>query len=242
MAETSRVAAAVARRHYRDARCGPVGAGHGVLLDGRPARTPLGRPLAVAVEPLAHDMAAEWQAQAPAIDMETMPLTRIANTAIDKVGEARAGVIAEFIKYAGADLVCYRAEAPSGLVERERHHWDPIVDWAREFTGAEPVLASGIVAVDQPTRLLDALSGHAEAYDDLELAALAMVSAITGSALIALALSCRAVGPEAAWAAAHVDEDWQIEHWGEDGLVARRRERMRRDFAAAVRVLELKQA
>jgi chaperone required for assembly of F1-ATPase len=242
MAEPSSATAGGPRRHYRDAACGPVGAGHGVLLDESPALTPLGRPLAVAIEPLARDIAAEWQAQARVIDMETMPLTRIANTAIDKVGAARRGVIAELIKYAGADLVCYRAEAPSGLVEREARHWDPIVDWARQFTGEKPVLACGIVAVDQPVRLLDALSGHADAHDDLELAALAMLSTITGSALIALALSFRAVEAEAAWVAAHVDEDWQIEHWGEDGHVARRRERMRRDFAAAVRVLELSRA
>jgi chaperone required for assembly of F1-ATPase len=228
------------RRFYTEARAAPVEGGHGVILDGRPALTPLGAPLAVPHPNLGAAIAAEWAAQQSHIDTGAMPLTRIANTAIDHVGRERDRVVAEITKYAASDLVCYRAGAPAGLALRQAEAWDPIVAWAEAATGARVALAAGIVAVEQPARMLDALGRRIAAHDDLALAALAMTTTMTGSALIALALSDAVLGADAAWAAAHVDEDWQIAHWGEDAEAARARARLHRDFTAAACVLELR--
>jgi chaperone required for assembly of F1-ATPase len=225
------------RRFYTEARAAPVEGGHGVVLDDRPVLTPLGRPLRVAHQVLGAAIAAEWAAQQSHIDTGAMPLTRIASTAIDHVGRERAGVVAVIARYAACDLVCYRAGAPAGLALRQAEAWDPIVAWAEAAAGARVALATGIVAVEQPARMLDALGAHIAAHDDLALTALAMTTTMTGSALIALALSHGLMGADAAWAAAHVDEDWQIARWGEDAEAARVRARLHRDFAAAARVL-----
>ena len=227
------------KRFYTLAECGPVEGGHGVLLDGRAVRTPLGRPLCVASAVLGEEIANEWQAQGEYLDNRTMPMTRIANTAIDRIGPERDAVAREIAKYASCDLVCYRAEAPSGLIERQNAHWDPIVAWAETETGSRVMLAAGIVAVDQQDQLVEAVMRLARAHDDLTLASLSMATTLTGSALIALALSAGFLDADAAWAAAHVDEDWQIVQWGEDSEAAARRRMMHRDFAAAARVLDL---
>ncbi|NND49056.1 MAG: ATPase [Rhizobiales bacterium] len=227
------------KRFYQRAEAAPLEGGFGVLLDGRPARTPLKTQLTVPHEVLGAELAGEWQAQDPDIETPTMPLTRLANTAIDGVARERDGVIESMAAYAGSDLICYRASAPEGLVSRQAECWDPIVRWAEKATATRLTLTAGLVAVEQSPDLIPAIARLIADHDDLALAALAMTTTMSGSVLMALALSRRAINADAAWAAAHVDEDWQISQWGEDAEAARRRAGLYRDFLAAARVLDL---
>ncbi|MCB1521053.1 MAG: ATPase [Hyphomicrobiaceae bacterium] len=206
---------------------------HALALDGRLARTPGKALLAVAPEPLAVAIAAEWAAQGDVIDPETMPLTRITNTAIDGVTGIEADVAADIVAFAASDLVCYRAETPPELTRRQAAAWDPVLDWAARRLGAHFVLASGVMPVVQPADALERVASHIGAACALELSALHVMTTLTGSALIALAHADAALDVADAWRRAHVDEDWQIERWGADEEAAARREMRWRDMQAA---------
>ncbi len=225
------------RRFYTAATVQPLGDGFAVLLDGRQAKTPGRNPLAVADRAVAEALAAEWQAQSERIDPATMPLTRIVHSAIDRVAREMEPVRAEIVKYAGSDLVCYRGEGPASLTAAQETAWDPVLAWARSALGARFVLAQGIVAVEQPAESLEAVRAALADLDPLSLAALHVVTTLTGSALIALAVLHGALGPEAAWAAAHVDEDWQMQQWGRDEMALSRRAARWREMQAACLIL-----
>lgn len=233
------------RRFYRQAHVGKGGkAGFAVLLDGKPISTPARRALAAPSAALAAALAAEWDAQTDEIDPARMPLTRLANAAIDAVADALEAVAAEVAKYLGSDLVCYRAEAPAGLVVRQAQAWDPVLAWAREELGARFVPVTGVIFAEQPAEALAAarLAIPAEAgnmKDIWRVAAVSSITALTGSALLALALSAGALAVDEAWAAAHVDEDWQMEQWGRDEIALARRDFRRAEMEAAVMVLAL---
>src|SRR5262249_26722525 len=152
-----------------------------------------------------------------------MPLTRIVNAAIDRVAAEMAGVRGEIVNYSSSDLVCYRADGPAGLVAAQDQAWAPILDFAREALGVRFMLVEGVVHVTQPSEALAAVERVVAPLDPLALAAVHTVTTLTGSALIALALTRGLVTAEAAWAAAHVDEDWQMSQWGEDQLALQRR-------------------
>jgi chaperone required for assembly of F1-ATPase len=200
-------------------------------------RTP-GRKLLVLPTPaLAGAVAAEWRGQGTHIDPATMALTTLVNTAIDRVAAEAAAVRAEIRAYAATDLVCYRAGTPATLAARQSAHWDPVLRWAETAIGARFVLAGGIVHVDQPPASLDAVDGALTPLAPLHLAAVHVATTLTGSALVALALGGGALRADAAWTAAHVDEDWQAEQWGEDAEAARRRAHRRREFDAAALLL-----
>ncbi len=220
------------RRFYKTATAGAA-APFAILLDGRPAKTPKQRPLAVAARPLASAIAAEWDAQATVIDPATMPLTRLVTTAIDAVAGRETDVAAEIVDYAGSDLVCYRAAAPAGLVERQSAAWDPVLTFARAKLGAEFTVATGLVHAAQPAAASAAVAAALEGADALRIAALHTLTTLTGSALIALAHAEGAMTFEQAWGAAHVDEDWQIAQWGADAEAAVRRQARRAEAAAA---------
>ncbi len=151
---------------------------------------------------------------------------------------AGAEVAAEIEQYLGSDLLFYRAEAPEGLVARHAQHWDPVLAWAREKFGARFVLAQGVVHVAQPSEAVAAMRARIPT-DPWRLAALSSITALTGSALIALALAEGALDVEAAWAAAHVDEDWQMSQWGRDELALARRDYRFAEMQAAATVLRL---
>jgi len=172
------------------------------------------------------------------IDPAAMPLTRLANAAIDAVADHAGAVVDEVAKYLGSDLLCYRADAPPGLVARQAQHWDPVIAWAYEKLGARFVLIEGIVFAAQPDETIVA-ARTAIPTDIWRLAAVASITTLTGSALLALALARGAIDSEAAWAAAHVDEDFQMEYWGRDDQALDRRAFRLADFEAAVSVLEL---
>jgi chaperone required for assembly of F1-ATPase len=225
------------KRFYTSARMEEGDAGHTLTLDGRRAMTPGGKPLAVPLY-LADAVAAEWEAQEEFVIPATMPVTRLANTAIDGVASRMDEVRAEVLSYAGTDLVCYRAGDPEELVERQRCGWDPILAWAERRYGVRLMLAEGIVHVRQPDQTLTALARAVEAVDDpFWLAGLHLATTLTGSALIALALAEGELDPEAAWSAAHVDEDWNISRWGEDAEAMARRAHRFADFRAAALAL-----
>jgi chaperone required for assembly of F1-ATPase len=211
---------------------------HAVCLDGKPIHTPGRRALAAPVPELARALADEWAAQSEYIDPAKMPLTRLANTIIDGVGAARPQVAAEVRKYLASDLLFYRAESPAPLRARQAQQWDPLLAWARQALGADFRLATGIAYVAQPAAALEA-AGAALAHDPWRLGALHASTTLTGSALIALALMHGAVTPDAAWHAAHVDEDWNMEQWGRDEIALERRAFRFAEFKAAALVLRI---
>ena len=227
-------------RFYRQAAGGIVAGGGGVqvLLDGKPVRTPLRRPLAAPSAPLAAAIAAEWEAQAESIEPARMPLTRLANAVIDAVMGAEAAVAAEVANYLGSDLVCYRADAPEGLVERQTAIWDPVLGWAHDALGARFVQVQGVVFAAQPDEAL-AAARAAIPGDPWRLGAVSSITTLTGSALLALALAHRALDADAVWSAAHVDEDWQMTQWGRDELELARRDFRHSEMQAAATVLAL---
>lgn len=227
------------KRFYKSATVAPAGDGFAVHLDGRPLRTPGKAPLVVPARALAEALSGEWAAQGAEIDPATMPLTRIVNSAIDAVAQHVSEVKADIVAFAGSDLVCYRAEAPPQLVAEQAHHWDPILGWAKSVLGAEFVVASGIMPVEQPARVRQAVAAAVADHGPLRIAALHTIVTLTGSALIALAHDRAAIGLHEAWAAAHVDEDWQIRQWGEDAEAGERRRRRFLEMQAASRILSL---
>jgi chaperone required for assembly of F1-ATPase len=210
-----------------------------VLLDGRPIRTPQKKPLALPTRALAEAVAAEWEAQGPKIDPRTMLLTKLANTAIDRVAPDRDRIITEIVQFASSDLVCYRAEAPEGLTGRQALHWDPVLAWAKATPGASFTVTRGIVHVAQPEAGLEAIRRHFTAQTDWSLTAIHNITTLLGSALLAAMIAGRSIAAEAAWLAGHVDEDWQIEQWGADEEAMARRAARRREFDTCVRFLDL---
>jgi chaperone required for assembly of F1-ATPase len=228
--------AALRRRFYAKATTVPTADGHAILLDDKPVRTPARRALAAPTLPLAQAIAAEWQAQADVIDPAKMPLTRLANAIIDGVADVPLPVADEIAKYLASDLLFYRAGAPAGLVELQARHWDPILAWARQALGADFRTGEGVVHIAQPETAL-AAARAAIPTDPWRLGAAHAATTLTGSALIALALSRGALTADAAWQAAHVDEDWNMAQWGRDELALARRDFRHAEFQAAAQVL-----
>jgi len=232
------------RRFYEQVSVVEGEGGFGIALDGRPVKTPARRPLAAPTLPLAEALAAEWRAQAEYIDPSAMPLTRLANSIIDGVADAPQAVAAEVEKYLASDLVFYRAEGPEKFIARQAAAWDPLIAWAREALGARFVLAQGLVFVAQPDEALAAACGAiprdpSGAKALWRIGALHSITTLTGSALIALAVLCGRLSVDDAWAAAHVDEDWNMEIWGRDELALERRAFRFAEMRAAAKVLEL---
>ena len=226
------------RRFYKEASHREENGRFVLTLDGRPARTPGRQPLAMPTRALAEALAQEWGAQVEDIDPATMPITRITYAAIDAVANEMAGVRADIVKYAGSDLLCYRAGNPQGLVDLQAKHWDPVLDWARQEMSARFILAEGVMFVAQPEPAIAAIQSEVESLTDpLQLAAVHVITTLTGSALLALAVRRGRLSPQEAWAAAHVDEDFQIRHWGEDGEARARRDRRWLDMQAAARII-----
>lgn len=227
------------RRVYKSVALRRADSGWGVALDGRPLRTPAKRELAVPNERLAAAIAAEWDAQDPDIRPQTMPLTRLAATALDRTVFERVTIVAEIVNYAGTDLACYRAEQPPALVARQAAIWQPLVDWAAGRYDAGLAVTTGILPAPQSPASLNIFAGVVAGLDDFRLTALQAATAACGSLVIALALLEGRLDAEAAFAAAQLDETFQIEAWGEDPEAMARRRALAADIAAAARFLEL---
>lgn len=227
------------RRVYARAETCPLDDGWGVALDGKPVRTPARHELRLPNEALAGAIAAEWDAQQEEIRPATMPLLRLAATAIDRTSAQRDLVVAETAGYAGTDLVCYRAESPPALVARQNAVWQPLLDWAATRYDAALAVTAGIVPAPQSPVALRALAAAVAAQDDFRLTALHTLTAASGSLVIALALCEGRLDAEAAFAASQLDETFQTETWGEDPEAAARRHALAADIAAAARFIAL---
>ena len=231
--------AALPKRFYKDVAVKDEDGEAALLLDGKPVRTPGKAALALPTRAAADAVAEEWRAQGERIDPETMPLTRLANSAIDGVRGREQAVAADIVRHAGSDLLSYRAEGPQGLIAAQAKHWDPVLAWVERELDAPLCQVTGVVHVEQPAASLDAIARRLKAFGAFELAALHVMTQLTGSALLPLAVALGQLAPEKAWAAAHVDEDFQIAKWGEEAEAAERRAHRKRDFDAAARLLKL---
>lgn len=227
------------KRVYRTVETRPVDGGWGVTLDGRRLRTPARRELVLPSGALAAAIAAEWDAQQGDIQPVTMPLFRLAATALDRTATQRGLVIRDMANYAGTDLICYRADQPPALAARQQAVWQPLLDWARMRYDAALAVTTGIVPARQSEATLQAFATAVAAQDDFRLTALHGLTAACGSLVIALALMEGRLAAGEAFTASQLDETFQIEAWGEDAEAAARRQALAADIAAAARFLEL---
>lgn len=225
------------KRFWTDVATVTDDGGWSIALDGRPLKTPARATLIIASPALAEAIAAEWRACGEEIDPRLMPLTGLANAAIDHVAPLPARFAGELARYAEGDLLCYRADHPPGLIAAQAAAWDPLLDWARGRFGAAFVVATGIMHVDQPPATIAALAAALAPANAFQLAALSPIVTIGGSLITALALFERAVDLETAWSAVTVDERWQIDQWGDDDEAVAALANRHGDFAAAARFL-----
>lgn len=225
------------KRFYTSAGVAEGPDGFAVTLDGRPVRTPGKNALTAPTRELAQAMASEWDAQKDDIDPMAMPLTRLANSVIDGVAKDVQAVAGDAAKYFETDLLFYRAGFPEGLIAQQARHWDPVLRWAADHLGARFILTEGVMHVQQPETAVSAARA-ALPVDAWPVGAFHVVTTITGSAMLALALKHGALDVAQVWAAAHVDEDWNREKWGADDEVEARRAMRFKDFEAAAMVLK----
>lgn len=231
------------RRFYKAAGVAPrsdeLGGGWYILLDGRAVKTPLRADLVLPAKPLAQAIASEWDAQGELIDPRLMPLTKLANSTLDGVCGRLAEVAADIVKYAARDLLCYRADTPEALVERQKRAWDPLLAWAKDECGATLTATSGIMPIEQPAAAIEALGRRVATLDAFSLSAIHTITTLTGSAVLALAHAAGRISVQECWTAAHVDEDFQIEQWGEDAEAKARRAARLAEMHAAVKFFAL---
>jgi len=228
----------VLKRFFKQVAIAEADGGFALKLDGRSARTPGKAPLVAPRRAIAEYIAAEWDGQGEILEPWTMPATRLANSAIDGVAKTIRATRAEIAQYAGSDLVCYRSDQPPELVAMQAAAHDPVLAFAHEAFGARFVLAQGVMFVAQPREALERIEGVVGRYEEpFAVAALHVLTSLSGSALIALTLAHGGIKPEDAWRAAHVDEDFQIRKWGEDHEALKRREARWVEFAAAAKVI-----
>lgn len=231
------------KRFYQTAAVVPEGGGFALTLDGKPARTPSRFPVVLPTAALAEAVSDEWAAVETVIDPRDMPFTRLSNSVIDGVSRTVGAVRAEILRYAGSDLLVYRAPGPAELVSIQRRTWDPVLDWARDDFGAAFHTGEGVMFVAQPATLepqvakaLDAALGT-EPRASFRLGALHVITTLTGSALLALAVAHGRLRADEAWSAAHVDEDFQIAQWGADAEAEERRSYRWREMITAAEML-----
>jgi len=215
------------RRFYKDVAITEADGGFAILLDARNVRTPKGARLVVPTRPLAEQVAAEWAGQGETIEVAGMHATRLANTALESIPQAREATAQSVADYAGSDLVCYFAEEPATLVQRQEERWGPVLDRAERDLGLAFVRAAGIVHQSQPEATLAEVKALALALDDFGLAGLAFGAALFGSAVLAFSLQRGWLTGEQAFELSRLDEAWQEEKWGVDAEAAERAERLR---------------
>ena len=230
------------KRFYQRAEPAPAAAGHGITLDGRLVSTPGKRDLIVPSAALAAAIAEEWNAQQGEVRPETMPLTRLSTTTVDRVAPQREAIVLQTAHYAGTDLVCYRATHPPALAARQQAVWQPLIDWAVLRYDAPLTVTTGVIPKSQSAVSLHALAATVAKQDDFALTALHVATAACGSLVIALALLDGHLDAEGAFAASQLDESFQIDAWGEDVELARHRRALAADIEAAARFMSLLRA
>lgn len=227
------------KRFWNDVTVEREGAGWAIRLDGRPVKTPARAPLVVPTDRLAEAIANEWRTIGETIDPRAMPLTGLANAAIDRVTPEPQALAKGLANYAEADLACYRSEGPRPLIVRQEESWDQLLAWARRRYDVDFTTTCGLMHVAQPLATVERLSHAVAALDPFRLAGLSPLVTVGGSLLAALAILEKALTPEQAWDAVSIDDKWQLEQWGADAEAEKTLENRRRDFLAAARFLEL---
>jgi len=228
-----------AKRFWKAASVEEIPDGHAVRLDGRPVKTPAKAALVLPTRAMAEAVAAEWDAQTGVVKPASMPVTRAANSAIDKVAVQFDEVAGLLCAYGGSDLLCYRAMGPAALIRRQEAAWDPLLHWSSEALGAPLHATRGVAYVDQPEQSLSRLSARITALTPFQLAAVHDLIAISGSLVLALAVIDRRLSLDAAWVISRVDETWQAEQWGEDEDAAAQEALRRQGFEQAGRFFAL---
>jgi len=225
------------KRFYEKAEVAEVEGGFAVHLDGRPVKTPARSLLRLPTKAAAEIVANEFATQEKVIDPGKMPATRLVNTAIDGIARDPQAVFEDILRFAGTDMLCYRADSPHELVSRQTQQWDPLIEWM-EGLGARFSLAEGVTHIEQPREAITAFGVHLSAFKDpVALASLHTMTMLTGSAIIALAVAKGEVTAEQGWSLAHLDEDWTIEHWGSDAEAIERRRNREIEMMMAARML-----
>ena len=230
-----------AKRFWKDVSVEAVGKGWQVLLDGRPVRTPLKTPMILPTREMAEAVAAEWMAQEGEIDPLSMPVTRSANAALDKVTAQHAEVAAMLAAYAETDLLCHRAAFPEELVEQQKKGWDPVLDWAAQTYGAPLVAVEGLLPAEQPADSLARYHAEIASYAPFSLTALHDLITLSGSIVLGLYAAREGAPAETIWALSRIDEDWQVTQWGEDEEAAEAAAIKRAAFLHAASFLALAQ-
>jgi chaperone required for assembly of F1-ATPase len=233
------MAAQAPKRFYQNVTVTELPGGFGIALDDREVKTPARAPLRLPNHRLAEAVAEEWRRQGDKILPETMPLTRLANTAIDRIAPNRKDVIGQVLGFGRSDLICYRAEGPSDLVQRQAEEWDPLLEWARRRHDANLCATQGLAFVEQPESALLALEQAVSEDDNFRLAALHTAASLTGSLVLALALDDGSLDADAAFAAAQLDETYQAEIWGEDDEAKARAAQKRQELQNVARFAQL---
>lgn len=222
------------KRFYKEVGIGEDDGRFTIELDGRRVKTPAKKLLSLPTRAAAELVAGEWRDQVEVINPGKMPVTRLVNSALDGVANELDAVLDDIVKYAGTDLLCYRADAPQSLVDAQAGKWDPVLYWAADAFAARFILAEGIVHQEQPASAIEAYARAIGKYrDPLAVGALHTITTLTGSALLALALAEGRLTAEEAWIAAHADEDWNIEQWGSDAEAEARRAHRWQDMKAS---------
>ncbi|MEZ5753927.1 MAG: ATP12 family protein [Paracoccaceae bacterium] len=228
-----------AKRFWTEARAEDCEGGFTVRLDGRGVKTPAKVPLVVPTRAMAQAIAAEWDAQVGEVKPETMPVTRAANSAIDKIVPQRVEVVEIVAAYGASDLLCYRATGPEALIARQAEGWDGVLDWVAGAMGARLVVTQGVIPVAQPAEAVAALRAQVAGLTAFQLAAFHDLVAISGSLVLALAVIHGRLSPDAAWRLSRIDESWQVEQWGEDEEAAAMEAGKRVAFGEASRFFSL---
>lgn len=227
------------KRFWKDVAAIRADGGWTIKLDGRQVKTPAQALLLVPTETLANAIAQEWQSVLETIDPRAMPLTGLANAAIDRVTPERQAFAQGLARYAGADLACYRADGPRELIARQERSWDDLLGWARRRYDVDFMTTSGLMHVAQPEATAERLAHAVAALDSFRLAGLSPLVTIGGSLVAALAVLGKARTVQQAWEAVSIDERWQLEQWGSDSEAEQALANRRNDFFAAARFLEL---
>ncbi len=228
-----------AKRFWSKVRVVETDGGHGIMLDNRQLLTPFKALLAVPSRSLAEWIATEWDAQAGTIDPATMPATRTANSAVDKVAPQKAAVADLLADYGGSDLICYRAEGPERLIALQGDAWNPLLVWAAQALDAPLRMTTGVMPIDQPADSLHRLHGRVHAMDHFALAGFHDMVALSGSLIIGFAVAMRHIDPESGWQASRIDEDWQASIWGADDEATANAMLKKQAFLTACRFYDL---
>ncbi|MFC0245295.1 ATP12 family chaperone protein [Falsochrobactrum ovis] len=230
--------ASLPKRFYEKAEIAELDNGFTVQLDGRSVKTPARNLMLLPSAAAAEIVAEEFRAQKDVVDPAKMPATRLVNTAIDGIALDPQAVIEDILRFAGTDMICYRAESPKELVARQTERWDPLIDWM-DSLGARFSLAEGVMHVEQPREAITAFGAQLSSFKHpIALAALHTMTTLSGSAIIALAVAKNEISAEEGWSRAHIDEDWTIEHWGEDAEANARRAFRKQEMMISDRLLK----